>query len=301
MKTLQIMAVWLGLWFANGALADVNLYYDPLTGHVVLDSLTMNVPMASFSLQNDDGDDSAVNPPDFNPPADLGAFPPGEVTENTEKRIGWFFDWDGTQETFTGIACLGNIFPSGLTASGLDSFLTTASYFDLNRGIDLLNVSVASPDLDGNGVIDVADIQMLIDNDGSTSHPALDLNGNGALDYSVSPSGTITSDSDILIRALLCSEYGDANLDRRVFTDDLAILAGNFSTPSGYGQGDFDGSGDTSTPDLAILAGNFGFYNAPGVAVAAVPEPTSSGIWLLFLAIAAVRKIAQLPVQSTKR
>jgi hypothetical protein len=48
-----------------------------------------------------------------------------------------------------------------------------------------------------------------------------DLNGDHLVSFSVSQSGTITSDSDMLIRDVLNTEYGDTNLDGEIFIDDL--------------------------------------------------------------------------------
>ncbi|MEO0587141.1 MAG: hypothetical protein AAF078_05825 [Planctomycetota bacterium] len=80
--------------------------------------------------------------------------------------------------------------------------------------------------------------------------PQYDLNSDGVIDM---------LDLDHLIYEVLETQYGDANLDGRVDTADLAAFAGFFGTGTSWLNGNFDGEGTVGTPDIAILAGDFGF------------------------------------------
>ncbi|MEO0586022.1 MAG: dockerin type I domain-containing protein [Planctomycetota bacterium] len=111
-------------------------------------------------------------------------------------------------------------------------------------------------DFNGDDVVDAADVEALqlelrlvADDPQRPLDPAFDLTSDGAIDM---------LDLDHLVYVVLDTVYGDANLDGRVDTADLAALAGHFGVGVGWSQGDFDGDGVVGTPDLAILAGVFG-------------------------------------------
>jgi len=71
---------------------------------------------------------------------------------------------------------------------------------------------------------------------------------------------------------------GDANLDHKVSTGDLAILSGNWNQYVGgdeiddWEQADFTGDGWVTIGDLSLMSGNWG-WELPGSA--AVPEPAT--------------------------
>ena len=68
------------------------------------------------------------------------------------------------------------------------------------------------------------------------------------------------------------SGTGDANRDRKVDINDLAILANNWqSTGKVFSQGDFNYDGAVDAIDLGILSANWQFIQAP----AAPALPTS--------------------------
>ena len=102
-----------------------------------------------------------------------------------------------------------------------------------------------------------------------TFQPPQDLDGNGIVDQ---------ADMDMLIHDVLGTEYGDANLDQKVDVVDLAILAANYGTTSTvtWSQGDFNGDGRVDISDMAILAGNYGFDGT--IAPAASAEPMMAAI-----------------------
>jgi hypothetical protein len=97
--------------------------------------------------------------------------------------------------------------------------------------------------------------------------------------------GAPGSDVDHLVRSVLLSAYGDADLDGVVNLEDFNTLAANFgSSGRGWALGNFSGdpAGLVNLDDFNLLAAHFGFdAGADGVVdpddwaalVAAVPEP----------------------------
>jgi hypothetical protein len=94
-----------------------DLLYDPATGNVQLDaSEAAGSVITNFQIENTDGTFDILN---YNRLFD-GAF--GQATGET---IG---DTDMTFAGLAGVADLGDIFPVGLDAAGLEAYLKTASY-----------------------------------------------------------------------------------------------------------------------------------------------------------------------------
>ena len=129
--------------------------------------------------------------------------------------------------------------------------------------------------VDGLGGTGAADIDFLYQNLGSTAW-LLDLDADGG------PADA--GDVETLVRTILRSEFGDANLDGSVSIADFAVLRGHFGTAGGWAAGDFTGDGVVSIADFAVLRANFGASVstaqlaaadawAAGVGLAAVPEP----------------------------
>ncbi|MEO0586343.1 MAG: family 16 glycosylhydrolase [Planctomycetota bacterium] len=132
-------------------------------------------------------------------------------------------------------------------------------------GTSLIANAALLGDVNGDGAIDVADVDALIANFGD---PAYDLTDDGTTD---------DADLDALLGDILNTTRGDANLDGSVDTADLAVLAGNFGNAvSSWADADFNGDGSVDTSDLAVLAGQFGASPAISAATAAVPEPASA-------------------------
>jgi hypothetical protein len=81
---------------------------------------------------------------------------------------------------------------------------------------------------------------------------------------------------------------GDADEDGKVDLTDFGILKLHFGTGSSRAEGDFNSDGTVDLSDFGILKSNF------GTAAAAVPEPTSAGLFVaglvLLVATAAVRR-----------
>ncbi|MEO0586271.1 MAG: M14 family zinc carboxypeptidase [Planctomycetota bacterium] len=141
-------------------------------------------------------------------------------------------------------------------------------YYDLGENFgrafaEGFGITIAG-DFDDDGDVDVDDVDLLFANLGN---PDFDLTGNGV---------TNTADVNEMIQNILETAFGDANLDQKVDTSDLAILAGNFSqSVSSWAQADFNGDGVVNTADLAQLAGSFGFDGTGALTAnaALVPEP----------------------------
>jgi len=123
-------------------------------------------------------------------------------------------------------------------------------------------------DVNGDGVVTAADIDVLYDHVPSTD-PAYDVNGDRAVSQ---------ADVDRLVRGVLGGEYGDANLDGRVdFLDYLAFKRNVAADgPAGWLDGDFDGDDDVDRLDFHLLGGGFGWGVPGGAAVpGALPEPAA--------------------------
>jgi hypothetical protein len=85
--------------------------------------------------------------------------------------------------------------------------------------------------------------------------------------YDVDGDGQVgVADADTLIRDIIGSMPGDADLDGQVQFRDFLWLARNFNSESGWGGGDFDGSGFVDFKDFLLLASNFGKSVAIGEA-----------------------------------
>jgi len=112
-----------------------------------------------------------------------------------------------------------------------------------------------------------ADITSLYQNLGST---------NWNYDLTSSGGAANQADVDTLIRTILHSEYGDANLDGIVNALDFNALAAKFGqVNTGWSGADFDGNGTVGSGDFTLLSQHFGFrYVDPLAGLGTVvPEP----------------------------
>jgi hypothetical protein len=88
----------------------------------------------------------------------------------------------------------------------------------------------------------------------SATDPAtFDMNG----DQSVNQ-----ADVDHVVRRVLATEYGDANVDGQVDFDDFVVLAAAYGDSGGWARGDFSGDGIMDFADFVLLADYFGFSRA---------------------------------------
>jgi hypothetical protein len=112
-----------------------------------------------------------------------------------------------------------------------------------------------------------------------------DLNGDSIVNFTVSESGAIASDSDVLVRKILRSEYGDTNLNGEVFIEDLGRVALKYRDPGQFGwvDGNVDGNQNAGTAedpqvwltDLAIVARFYRIGRDSGASSVVIPEPSS--------------------------
>jgi hypothetical protein len=134
-------------------------------------------------------------------------------------------------------------------------------------------------DFDGSGVLDAADIDDLTTQAAGGLNPAShDLNGDALVDV---------ADIDVWMVSLFKSWSGDANLDGEFNSSDLvAVLAsGTYEADvaSVWTSGDFNGDGRTNSSDLVAALSGGGYESGPRAAAAAVPEPAVSLLWTLGL------------------
>jgi T5SS/PEP-CTERM-associated repeat protein len=189
-----------------------------------------------------------------------------------------------------------NIFDWG-SVSGTFSSIHLPSLAGLNWNMTLLyttgELSVTGPaslpgDFNVDGAINAIDIDLLAAAAAQSAPniPLYDLNGDGRVTFAIGPTESATpSDSDMLIRQILHTQYGDADLNGQVFLSDLSKLATNYRQAGqfGWADGNFNGSQEAGTPasprvflsDLSALATNWRFGVGSGAAIAAIPEPRS--------------------------
>ena len=108
-------------------------------------------------------------------------------------------------------------------------------------------------DIDGDGSLGAEDIDALYDALGSPADSRLDLDFDGDV-------GQI--DVDVLVRVILGTEFGDANLDGRVdYRDYFAFKYNAGSKGGGWRTCDFDGNGTVDRNDFLAIQDALGFSN----------------------------------------
>jgi hypothetical protein len=100
--------------------------------------------------------------------------------------------------------------------------------------------------------------------------------GSGNDDYDLDVDADVDqADADFLIRGVLVTEYGDANLDQAVDGGDFAILSANWEAGlRGWETADFTGDGAVNGADFAVLSAHWGFEGPAGEA-SELPEPAT--------------------------
>ncbi len=164
---------------------------------------------------------------------------------------------------------------------------TTQALDDWLVDLGALPSNAAPGDLDEDGDVDPADVDLLIAAHGQSAPPVsarYDFIADGVI---VGRTGEADSDLTEMIRETIDTELGDTNLDKLVSLIDLNLLGANFGQPAGWGGGDFNGDGVVTLVDLNTLGTHFGFNNT-GVFAPAVPEP--SGIMLLALGFLLIKR-----------
>jgi hypothetical protein len=135
----------------------------------------------------------------------------------------------------------------------------TGDLFKYNTGAPFVAVDTLAGDFNGDGKINAADIDLLSAAIKTTNPDSkFDLNGDGTVN---------SADMDYLIKTILHTYYGDADLNGSVGVSDLSVLAAYYNTASGasWANGDFDGNGAVGVSDLSILAANYNSGSASTV------------------------------------
>ena len=174
----------------------------------------------------------------------------------------------------------GDINPSGSASTFAFSGSATVA-LDATGELELRTDSAAEfpGDFDESFEVDATDIDLLAAAVRAGHVPEvfdpLDITTDLALTYSTGPA---QSDAGLLVRTLLGTEFGDANLDRVVNLADYTILSGNFGNGGvGWAQGDFTGDGRVNLADYTVMQQNWGFGSGGNVAaLPSIPEPAAA-------------------------
>jgi hypothetical protein len=146
-------------------------------------------------------------------------------------------------------------YADGYAAAGWDGGSALGDGKDFETRLTVVpnaTVTTLSGDFNNDGKINATDIDLLSAaiNSHSTSYATYDLTKDGKIN---------SDDMDYLVKTILKTYYGDADLNRSVGVSDLSVLAAYYNTPSGasWANGDFDGNGAVGVSDLSILAANY--------------------------------------------
>lgn len=158
-------------------------------------------------------------------------------------------------------------------------FHRDSDWRDSTRFADLLFVGPYGPvlrgDFDGNGLVDAADLDQLAEAIRANGPARFDLTGDQLVNG---------LDRDDMVRNVLETWYGDANLDGVFSSADLVTVfaAGKYESfeQAGWADGDWNGDGVFTSGDL-VAAFSDGGYEVGPRAVRAVPEPSTIGFAFL--------------------
>ena len=158
---------------------------------------------------------------------------------------------------------------------------------DLKQPLVLAVLSALPGDINGNGMLDIADIDALTAEAAAGTHrPQFDFNTDGVVDR---------SDIQIWVEDYKYTWIGDVDLDGQFNSNDLVLVfqAGEYEDPvalnSVWSRGDWNGDGECDSNDLIWSFQAGGYEQGVRAAVAAIPEPSAglllcsalagSGIW----------------------
>ncbi|MEM7807477.1 MAG: PEP-CTERM sorting domain-containing protein [Planctomycetota bacterium] len=170
--------------------------------------------------------------------------------------------------------------PSGSLVYDLNLDLASID-LSSGSGFSAETTSFIPGDFNNDSEVDAVDIDLLADraSDDPQVLDALDLY-DLETDWTVTFSDLVASDASFLVREVLDTEFGDANLDGVVNLTDFGILNANFGAAGGWAEGDFDGDGTVGLTDFGIIRAYFGFGGPASLSAMAstltIPEPTSA-------------------------
>lgn len=174
---------------------------------------------------------------------------------------------------------------AGQVAFNDKTAISDLSYYDDQINGYLYNLGDVNQDF----TIDDADIDAIFAaiaiSEGELVDP-YDLNDDDVLDL---------SDVETLVRGVLATEFGDANLDGLIDGDDFRVLKDHINLAGGWSQGDFNGDTLVDLSDYQIFRDNFGFGiegTGPLDTPLVVPSPTSLSVLALAGLLALRRKRA---------
>src|SRR5439155_12096378 len=100
------------------------------------------------------------------------------------------------------------------------------------------DLHIAPGDMNQDRSLTAADIDLVLRNQGNANY---DVDGDGQ---------TNAADSDYQVQTIFGTQYGDANLDRRINALDFNTLAAHYGQAGGWSGGDFNGDGAINALDF---------------------------------------------------
>ncbi len=264
--------------------------FDSMPWTAVVDSLSWNeVGDPGFLYAEQFGGASSIfsgsfgaDVASFDPVEEIWAFYDSGSGENNAAFVGPFSANDG----------FGWFSPSGSDAQLQDGRRIVvgadSTYLHTTPGVENLSAvgGLLRGDTDHDGDVDADDIDLLIANLGVVG-TSFDVAGNGGR--------ANQTDLNWLVRNVLGTEYGDANLDGVVDGLDYQAWRAGFGSDGGWAAGDFSGDGIVNAAGYTVWRDNLGAGSASSNFASAVPEPaTAIGFMIaaMSLAIRAKRNLS---------
>jgi hypothetical protein len=203
---------------------------------------------------------------------------PGQVDRWKSHVSGSTFDPGGLNVSLASVNNLSHLLDSGATQGDL---MVPSLVNGVRRPIGMTDMQMLAlsqgytmdffpGDFNNDGVVNLADVDMLYAALGSASPPAnprLDLIRDHAINA-------------VDARALICNIIGtslaDTNLDHVVDIMDLGAMANKYGHAGAFEDGDADANGIVNIMDLGILANDYGKQFGSAVGSSSLPEPASA-------------------------
>jgi hypothetical protein len=176
----------------------------------------------------------------------------------------------------------GSYIAMGTHSTG-QSGVIDVDFFGFKPGIHIPTGGGVEGDFNGDGLLDIADLDDLTKQSASVTHPPkYDLNGDSLVDE---------ADVNFWVKDLYNGWIGDADLSREFNSSDLVsvLASGTYEADvdAVWSTGDFNGDGRTNSSDLVAALADGGYEQGPPTpATAAVPEP--GGLCLALMGLLAL-------------